>query len=297
MRHSLVIKSFLLLSSTILIGCTEGNHKKPVNEVTVAKKLRKKLGKNETTKPDLLKQPVAGKPFINGHGILMKWIPPGSFLMGKGTNHDAERPVHRVHIKNGFWISATEITQEQYEKVMGNNPSKVKAKDHPVESVDWLTANRFCNKLQALEWKLKRSSLKYVYRLPSEAQWEYCCRAGTTGVRYLEPVDEIAWHEGNSGKKHHRVAKKKANAFGLHDMLGNVSEWCADGFHRSYVGAPTDGSPWMKGMLKGDYVTRGGHYDANSHFCTAYFRRFFWQVNAKLAFNGFRVVLVPRKWK
>ena len=298
-----VSMAFLLsLSIAFTAGC---NDKPPEKIVATPKvtKIQQKTVEIPVEKPvenpiqTIAEKPIAGKSFLNGHGIEMKWIPPGSFEMGKGTNHSAERPVHEVTLKSGFWMSATEVTQEQYEKVMGQNPSKLKGTKHPVESVDWSGANRFCNKLQALEWKMKRTSLQYVYKLPSEAQWEYCCRGGTEGPRYNESVDEIAWHEGNAGKTHHEVGLKKANRFGLYDMLGNVSEWCADGFHRSYEGAPADGSAWVKGMVKGDYVTRGGHYDANGHFCSAYFRRFFWQVNAKLPFNGFRIVLVPRKWK
>ncbi len=294
-------RAFLLLSIFLLGGCLEQENKpKPVVKRTSPKptktiKITKTTSVAPKAKRTTSREPVEGQPFVNGQGMKMVWIPAGSFKMGQGTDHDAERPIHSVKLSYGFWMSSTETTQEQYKKVMGSNPAKIQGKNHPVESVDWPTAGRFCSKLQVLEFRQRLVPRTHVYKLPSEAQWEYCARAGTETVRYAEPVDDIAWHEGNASKTHHPVAQKNANSFGLYDMLGNVGEWCADGFHRSYQGAPKDGSTWTKGMVPGDYITRGGHYDANGHFCSAYFRRFFHQYRAKLPYLGFRVVLVPRK--
>jgi formylglycine-generating enzyme required for sulfatase activity len=139
-----------------------------------------------------------------------------------------EGPRHLVTIESGFWIFDTPCTQALWEAVMGENPSHFKVADRPkegtdrpVESVSWEQCQEF---LTALNSRLDGLQLS----LPSEAQWEYACRAGTETSRYRENLDEIAWYSENSGGKTHPVASKDANAWGLYDMLGNVSEWCAD---------------------------------------------------------------------
>jgi len=132
-----------------------------------------------------------------------------------------ERPLHLVSIDSGFWMFDTPCTQALWEAVMGENPSHFKEPDRPVESVSWEKCQEF---LTALNSRLDGLQLS----LPSEAQWEYACRAGTETARYSENLDAIAWYWDNSGQETHSVAGKEANSWGLYDMLGNVWEWCAD---------------------------------------------------------------------
>jgi formylglycine-generating enzyme required for sulfatase activity len=132
-----------------------------------------------------------------------------------------EGPRHLVSIDSGFWMFDTPCTQALWESVMGENPSRFRGADRPVESVSWEQCQEF---LTALNSRLDGLELS----LPSEAQWEYACRAGTEAARYSDNLDAIAWYEENSGKETHSVAGKEANSWGLYDMLGNVWEWCAD---------------------------------------------------------------------
>lgn len=182
-------------------------------------------------------------------------IAPGSFEMG-------DAGAHRVTLK-GFAIGKTEVTQGQWKAIMGNNPSMFSScgDNCPVEQVSWDDAQDFIRKLNAKTGK--------QYRLPSEAEWEYSCRAGG---RYTycgsDDLNNVGWHHGvlifggNSNDTTHLVATKQANAFGLYDMSGNVSEWVEDSYHVNYNGAPTDGSAWQ-----GDSVTRvhrGGSWNTGS---------------------------------
>jgi formylglycine-generating enzyme required for sulfatase activity len=154
------------------------------------------------------------------------------------------------------------VTQAQWKAIMGSNPSDFKGDDLPVESVFWDDAASFCKKLS------KKTGGKY--RLPTETEWEYACRAGTTGARYRD-LDEIAWHSGNSGNKTHPVAGKKPNALGLYDMIGNVWEWCAD-WYGEYEKAD-EGVTDPGGPSSGQYrVLRGGAWLNNEHDCRASFR-------------------------
>jgi formylglycine-generating enzyme required for sulfatase activity len=190
-------------------------------------------------------------------------IPAGSFDMG--SNKDAsEQPVHRVTIARAFAIGRTEVTQGQWKAVMGNNPSKFDAcgDNCPVEQVSWDDAQAFIEKLNA---KTGRQ-----YRLPTEAEWEYACRAGAR-QEYCggDKPDSIAWHGalatpvGNSDKTTNPVATRAANAWGLYDMSGNVWEWVEDSYHDNYNGAPADGSAWQgDGTLR---VPRGGSWSYAQH--------------------------------
>jgi formylglycine-generating enzyme required for sulfatase activity len=142
---------------------------------------------------------------------------------------------------------------------MANNPSRFKGDlQRPVECVSWEDAQAFCKKLSGLTGK--------AYQLPSEAEWEYACRAGTTGD-YAGELDAMAWYDKNSGSTTHPVGQKQANRFGLYDMHGNVWEWCEDVWHNNYEGAPTDGSAWLSDGDSGRRVLRGGswgNYEADA---------------------------------
>ncbi len=187
-------------------------------------------------------------------GIEFVWCPPGSFLMGSPPDEkerqDDERQ-HRVTLSQGFWIGKYELTQEQWESVMGSNPSRFKGSRNPVESVSWEDCQAFIKKLN--------EDSGGSYRLPTESEWEYACRAGTTTAYGFGSssanLSTYAWYDSNSGRKTHPVGGKKANAWGLHDMHGNVWEWCSDWFGDYPSGPVTD----PKGPDSGsERVERGG---------------------------------------
>ncbi len=163
-------------------------------------------------------------------GVTMRlaWIEPGSFLMGSDDEgHLAdEAPRHRVRIERGYWLGVVPVTQEQYEAVTGYNPSRCTGDPRrPVERVSVDDCLRFCRLLSA--------DLGCEVRLPTEAEWEYACRAGSTSAYPCGDTDRLsehAWFAANSGGTTQPVGKKKANPWGLHDMMGNVAEWCLDGY-------------------------------------------------------------------
>jgi formylglycine-generating enzyme required for sulfatase activity len=207
-------------------------------------------------------------------------IPAGSFRMGSPVR-DAEQPIHTVNVAE-FWMGTTEVTQAQWQAVMGSNPSHFQAAgpEAPVEQVSWEDAQAFIRRLNALETDRR-------YRLPSEAEWEYACRAGTTSEAY-GPVETVAWLAENAGGTTHPVGRKLPNAFGLYDMLGNVWEWCQDTWHANYDGAPTDGSAWQS-LGSTQRVLRGGGWDLPAFFARVALR----DTIAPVHRLGFRVVYVP----
>ena len=202
-------------------------------------------------------------------GMEFVWIPPGEFSMGSTSRHafDNERPVTRVRISRGFWLGKYEVTQRQWESVMGNNPSGFGncGGDCPVDSVSW-------DDVQAFVGKLNERYGERKYRLPTEAQWEYSARGGTSTDTYAgdltetkgaDPVlDRVAWYGKNSQGRSHPVGGKAANAFGLHDMVGNVWEWVGDRYGEYPGGSVTD--PVGSGSER---VRRGGSWYNNARYC------------------------------
>ena len=204
-------------------------------------------------------------------GIEFVWIPPGEFRMGSTSRHGDhdEKPLTRVRISRGSWLGKYEVTQGQWERVMGNNPSRFKScgKDCPVERVSWNDVQEFLRKLNA------RSGGRR-YRLPTEAEWEYAARGGTRTDTYAgdvtkplgeDPVlNRIAWYRRNSGDRTHPVGGKAPNAFGLHDMMGNVWEWVGDRYGDYPGGRVTD----PRGPASGSYrVIRGGGWYGGARIC------------------------------
>ena len=174
--------------------------------------------------------PVDTAPLTNSIGMKLQRIAPGTFTMGSPESEKDRKPAEtqrEVTISHEFYIGVYEVTQREYEAVMGNNPAKHEGANHPVDHVTWRDAVVFCEKLTAKEPGMR-------YRLPTEAEWEYACRAGTSTRYYwgndpeLEAVGDHAFYKENSGGTTSPVGQKKPNAWGLHDMNGNVWEWCQD---------------------------------------------------------------------
>ena len=192
------------------------------------------------------------KVITNSIGMKLVLIPKGTFTMGspieeEGANNDEQQ--HQVTVSKDYYLGVTEVTQGQYEKVMGVNPShfqkrvirKSDSSMYPVENVSWEGAVEFCKRLSELPEEKKAGR---VYRLPTEAEWEYACRAGSKTAFYFgddsELIGAYAWHAANSGGQTHPVGEKKPNAWGLYDMHGNNWEWCSD-WHGDYPeGTVTD---------------------------------------------------------
>jgi len=202
--------------------------------------------------------PTPDRKFRNSLGMEFVYIPPGTFMMGSPSNEkdrDKDERQHRVRLTRGFYMQTTEVTQRQWKAVMGSNPSRFKGDDLPVERVSWNDAQKFIRNLNRREGGDK-------YRLPTEAEWEYACRAGTTTRFYFgdseSRLGEYAWYRNNSGGRTHQVAEKKPNAWGLYDMHGNVWEWCRDWYGDYPSGSVTD----PKGPSGGsDRVIRGGSWN------------------------------------
>jgi formylglycine-generating enzyme required for sulfatase activity len=220
-----------------------------------------------------------------GVRLEMVEIPAGNFCMGSDGGSGDEKPVHLVTIRQSFYMGKYEVTQAQWQAVMGNNPSGFKdcGGNCPVEQVSWDDAQNFINKLNA-------SNDGFRYRLPTEAEWEYACRAGTTGD-YAGNLSEMAWYSENSGNKTHAVGGKQPNAWGLGDMHGNVWEWCQDWYHETYYGAPSDGSAWVSGGEQKYRVLRGGSWNHVATFLRSA-NRSRDSPDSRYFGNGFRVVAV-----
>ena len=212
-------------------------------------------------------------------------IPAGSFMMGS-NDYDSEKPLHKVTLK-AFKIGKYPITQKQYEAVMGNNPSNFQGNENcPVENVSWHDAVKFCEEIS------KRIGQKV--KLPTEAQWEYACRSGST-EKYcfgdnVDQLENYAWYKDNSGSKTHSVGEKLPNSWGVHDVHGNVWEWCEDVWHENYNSAPVDGTAWLKDGKQDIRVLHGASWYDNDIYSRLACR--FRHVADKRYDNiGFRVVV------
>jgi eukaryotic-like serine/threonine-protein kinase len=223
-----------------------------------------------------------GESAVFSARIEVVYIPAGEFQMGSRNGELDEGPVHRVVIPEPIWMGKYAVTQAQWESVMGNNPSHFKGHNLPVETVSWDDCQEFIRRLKAI-------GDGYTYRLPTEAEWEYACRAGTTGD-YAGNLDAFGWYEKNSGDETHPVGQKEPNAWGLYDMHGNVWEWCADwyGTYLSYsVTNPTGPS---SGSLR---VRRGGSWGGTAAYCRAAARSRN-SPGARRNYLGLRLVRLPQ---
>ena len=249
----------------------------------------------------LAKAQDAPKEITNSIGMKLVLIPKGTFQMGSPESERGREewePQHEVTISKNYYLGVTEVTQGQYEKVMGTNPSnfrkqvirKSDSSMYPVEQVSWGDAVEFCKKLSDLP---EEKAAGRVYRLPTEAEWEYACRAGSkTAYSFGESsksLGDYAWFDGNSNNQTHPVGEKKANAWGLYDMHGNVWEWCSDYYDDYDKNSATDPVGPTEGSL---CVSRGGSWNSLAAYCRSAGRD--WRDPSDLyGSNGFRVALSP----
>ncbi len=248
--------------------------------------------------PTVTSQPTPSQKWTDPlTGIKFVWVPEGCFQMGCVSGIDCkdnEKPVHEVCL-DGFWMGKYEVTQAQWQQVMGNNPS-FKANyglwgdtsEYPVEKVSW-------NDVQTFLKKLNSQAGKEMYRLPSEAEWEYATRAGTETTYSFgddaDRLDEYAWYFGNSGQNTHPVGQLKPNAWGLYDMHGNVWEWCEDLYSSDVYKKHQRDNPIY--TASDSYrVVRGGSINYGAGHCRAAFRNYF-APDFSWINLGFRLVRTP----
>jgi formylglycine-generating enzyme required for sulfatase activity len=228
-------------------------------------------------------------------------IPPGEFLMGAPESEARsfdEMPQHAVSIGRPFYLGKYQVTREQWKAVMGADPSLfIGRMKLPVNNVSWEDCKEFCAELTR---QLPRGGLLREIRLPSEAEWEYACRAGSQAQYSFgnaqEDLGRYAWFEDNSDGSPRVVGSKEPNAWGLHDMHGNLYEWCEDIWHKNYNRAPCDGSAWTAGGTQKPCVLRGGAYCGGAENCRTASRLMCMPAAPCMTF-GLRAVGVPRTTK
>ena len=210
---------------------------------------------------------ITSKEYLNDLGMFFRKIPVGVFHMGSRGWEDSQ-PCHPVRIDEPFYMGVFPVTQWEWEFVTGDNPSRFKGDERPVEMVSSRDSREFISRLNAMENTDR-------YRLPSEVEWEYACRARDRTDYYfhndVDTLEEYAWFVRNSAFGTHEVGQKRANKWGLHDMLGNVWEWCEDSWHDDYNGAPLSNSIWRAGKNIFQ-VDRGGSWDSTEDKCLSAYR-------------------------
>lgn len=233
--------------------------------------------------------------YINSVGMAFELIPAGSFEMGISETVKSpcknNLPRHRITITRPFYIGKYEVTQEQWYAVMNKNPSKFKGKRNPVDRVSWLDVQEFIKELNERE-------KTHVYRLPTEAEWEYACRADTTTLYYfgdeVEQLPVYAWLHKNSDHRSHPVGQLEPNTWGLYDMLGNVWEWCQDAYDRDYYRDSPPLDP-LGPALGNCRVLRGGSWISITPYRLRCCFRFFYTCSGRLPNVGFRLVRTIEK--
>ena len=224
-------------------------------------------------------------------GIELVHARAGRFWMGtrrRGVWAELKPIVHEVVILRPFWTARYEVTQAQYEAVCGHNPSHFRADLLPVEQVTWCEAMEFCALLTERERTAGRVPADYVYRLPTEAEWEYVCRAGTA-TDWVHDLDGFAWYAANAGMTTHEVGGRKANRWAVHDMLGNVCEWCLDWQGEYARGRISDPRGPGSGSQR---IVRGGSWLDDSTYCQPT-RRSQGDPEGASSLIGFRIALAP----
>ena len=263
------MKSLLFAMSVglMMIGCGEEAKKEAVQDerklasISAEEEQKRQEAITERVKPLIEKK----ENFLTDNKLEMIWVEPGTFMMGdKGEQHQ-----HQVTLTKGFYFGKHEVTQDQWERVMGSNQSRFKGADRPVENVSWNDVVAFCKKLTEMEKKAGRVPEGMAYQLPTEAQWEYACRAGTStayswGDTIAKTNANYAFDGYGKGLRETTpVGSYPANLWGFHDMHGNAWEWCADWYAKYPSGSVTN----PEGPASGSYrVQRGGSWDYGGAF-------------------------------
>ncbi len=241
------------------------------------------------------------KEVINGHEFWMLPVQGGPFLMGSPNGEadafDYERPQHKVTVPD-FYLGKYPVTQALWKAIMqGENPSSFQDDDRPVERVSWDDAQAFIKQLNELTTSSRPTD--HFYRLPTEAEWEYAARGGphhAEGYKYAgsDRLKDVAWFKNNSEGETKPVGLKYANQLGLHDMSGNVHEWCEDDWRDNYNGAPSDGTAWVDRPQRGaSRVDRGGSWVGQAHKCRVACRHDY-PPGSRWSLLGFRLALAPQ---
>ena len=238
------------------------------------------------------KGPQAGDVWVEPRtGMEFVWVPRGCYEMGCGSwagdCDDDEKPVHEVCV-DGFWMGKYEVTQGQWKKIMSSNPSYFRKGDnYPVEQVSWDNVKRYIKKLNS------RSKSGFLFRLPSEAEWEYACRSGGSAEKYSggSDVEGVAWYYGNSARSTYPSGTKAPNGLGIYDMSGNVNEWCEDHYGMKAYGKHMKNNPiYIESGY--DRVLRGGSWD-NPSGCVRCAYRYRYSPGSRFYTTGFRLVRTP----
>ncbi|WP_406657418.1 formylglycine-generating enzyme family protein [Methanolobus sp. ZRKC2] len=277
-KAMIVLLICALLTVTVLSsGCTDSGENTEIEQNTDSTDL---LAEAEDTVDDSV--------FTNSIGMEFVKIPAGEFIMGSPENESYrdgdEGPQHLVTVSNEFYLGAYEVTQAQWKEIMDSEPFYFEGDDLAAEKISWNNAIKFIEELNRIEETHK-------YRLPTEAEWEYAARAGTTtAFSFGDDTAELtnyAWYDANSEDKIHSVGLKEPNSWGLYDMHGNVAEWVQDEYHSNYFKAPTDSSEWTGGVDR--RVFRGGSWMSDDVNCRSADRNDI-SPGSRKEYIGFRVV-------
>ena len=232
--------------------------------------------------------------FQSSAGGVMIRVPAGSFTMGSPESEDGHRVWERrreVSFVNDFYLGKSPVTQQQYAAVTGANPTgHEQIGDAPVDSVEWNSANEFCQKLTQLDRAARVLPDDWEYRLPTEAEWEYACRAGSADPRHGPPQD-VAWYHDNADERPHPVGQKTPNPWGFQDMLGNVWEWCQDWSDTKYYGKSPERDPQGPAQGTARVIRGGSWFGSGILFCRSDARHG-QALGVAEIYIGFRVVCV-----
>ena len=230
--------------------------------------------------------------YENSIGMELAYVAPGTFNLGSNSGENDDILVHKVAITKPYLIGKYEVTQSEYQKIMGTNPTFRKGSNNPVGSVSWNDAVDFCRKLTSRERSNGNLKSGYVYRLPTEAEWEFAAKGGNMSKGYeysgSNSINSVAWYRENSGEIPHSVGQKSSNELGLYDMSGNVEEWCQDWYGDYSFGFQIDPTGASSGSKR---VTRGGSCCYPDYFCLLTDRTYHSPGDSS-GLVGFRVVLV-----
>ncbi len=267
------------------------------------------VGVGESTVPNNTGPRAKPVPFGTESGIAMIHLPAGSVMMGDAKGDPDEKPPHKIWV-DSFYMDKYEVTQEEFERLVGENPSRWKGETNPVDRVRWSDAVKYCNARSQEEdlepcYNLETWECNFNangYRLPTEAEWEYACRAGTTTKYFFGDgpgrLKQYAWYKKNAAGRTRPVGQKLANPWGLHDMYGNVAEWCNDYYGVDYYKQSVEKNP-QGPKIADTRVIRGGSWDSKPEKCRSSFRYNEDPGYADVCFGydvyGFRVVRKARQ--